>query len=84
MTPAPMMTVFGRFCVDPTLLNGAVMTDSLHRDWPGQVQWVCSQPLHRSADNPPPGSTPASRQFWTGTKGDARVFFAGPRGGPDH
>src|SRR5215472_2103079 len=40
-TPAPTMTVFGRSDAVTACL---VMTDSLHRDWPGQVQWVCSQP----------------------------------------
>jgi len=66
ITPAPMMTVFGlldfglldfgrsdavKFCV--------VMTDSLHRDWPGQVQWVCSQPPYSPRTNPRAGQHPS-------------------------
>jgi hypothetical protein len=68
-----MITVFGW----PDVFDCCVvMTDSLHRDWPGQVQWVCSQPPHLRGPIRAPGGTPASRQFLVCGEGDARIFFA--------
>jgi hypothetical protein len=72
-----MTTVFGR---SDAKLPCAVMTDSLHRDWPGQVQWVCSQPPRGRGQTRAPGSTPASRQFWAEAEAMQGFSFPEPLG----
>ena len=67
-----MTTVFGRS--DDKLL-GAVMTDSLHRDWPGQVQWVCSQPPRCSRAFPRFGQHPSLMSIFGRRSGRCKGFL---------
>ena len=77
-----MIMVFG---VDFPAADGfvlcVVMTDSLHRDWPGQVQWVCSQPPLSLRTLPPAGQHPSLMTIFGLRPRRCKVFLRdSPRG----